>query len=168
MKRGLWLAVFLAAWLLPVAPLSAHPMGNFSVSHYSRIEVQPDAIAIRYVLDLAEIPTFQLLQEWKLDAASPRAELERRAGEQAREWTKNLKIAVGGRKLALEFERADMVLDKGAGGLPILRIASRLKAPASPGKFTYTDENYPDRAGWKEIVIAAGKDAAIESASPSG
>ena len=45
--------------------LWAHPMGNFSVSHYSRIEVTGGGAAIRYVLDLAEIPTFELLQQWK-------------------------------------------------------------------------------------------------------
>jgi ABC-type nickel/cobalt efflux system permease component RcnA len=162
MKRYLWLPVFLT-W-----PLSAHPMGNFSVSHYSRIELQSDRVSIRYVLDLAEIPTFQLLQEWKLDAQSPREVLERRAAAQAREWTRNLKLESSGERLTPRFERASLVLDKGAGGLPILRITSELEAPATPGKWTYADSNYPDRAGWKEIVIAAGKDTAVASASPAG
>ena len=67
MKHRLLLPVFLASGLL-----FAHPMGNFSVSHYSRIEVNAQGARIRYVLDLAEIPTFQLLQEWKLEQTSPR------------------------------------------------------------------------------------------------
>ena len=32
-------------------------MGNFSISHYTRFEAQPNAITLRYVLDFAEIPT---------------------------------------------------------------------------------------------------------------
>ena len=43
-------------------------MGNFSVSHYARIEVSAGGAEIRYVLDLAEIPSFQLLQQWGLSA----------------------------------------------------------------------------------------------------
>ena len=46
--------------------LQAHPMGNFSVNHYARIEPSAQAVEILYVLDLAEIPTFELLQKWNL------------------------------------------------------------------------------------------------------
>ncbi len=55
--------------------LSAHPMGNFSVNHYTRIAVGPRGADLLYVLDLAEIPTFEILQQWKLERSSPRAEL---------------------------------------------------------------------------------------------
>src|ERR1019366_6484457 len=101
MKPCAWPLLFVLA-----ATLSAHPMGNFSVSHYSRIEVQGRGAEIRYVLDLAEIPTFQLLQQWKLDAGGPREELERHATEQAREWSRGLKIEIGGRAVTPRFERA--------------------------------------------------------------
>src|SRR5437867_11533709 len=36
---------------------SAHPMGNFAICHYARIESSRDLLKVRYVLDLAEIPT---------------------------------------------------------------------------------------------------------------
>ncbi len=92
MKRRVLALPFLMAGML-----WAHPMGNFSVSHYSRIEVDGHGASIRYVLDLAEIPTFELLQGWKADAATPQAELDRRASEQAREWARHLKVSVDGR-----------------------------------------------------------------------
>ena len=57
--------------------LSAHPMGNFSVNHYTRIAVGPRGADLLYVLDLAEIPTFEILQQWKLERTSPREELDR-------------------------------------------------------------------------------------------
>jgi len=49
---------------------SAHPMGNFSVNHYSKINVQADQIIVRYFIDLAEIPTYQELQQGNI-AATP-------------------------------------------------------------------------------------------------
>ena len=38
---------------------SAHPLGNFTINRYSRLEPQTDRLYIQYVLDMAEIPTFQ-------------------------------------------------------------------------------------------------------------
>jgi nickel/cobalt exporter len=46
---------------------AAHPMGNFSVSHYSRLDLNADGLGLTYVLDLAEIPTLELLQRWQID-----------------------------------------------------------------------------------------------------
>ncbi len=163
MKRHLPLPLFLAAGML-----WAHPMGNFSVSHYSRIEVTGTGVNIRYVLDLAEIPTFELLQQWKLEAGSPQDALDRQAAGQAREWARNLKITVDGRPQKPEVEHAATVLGKGAGGMPILRVTAGLRVACAPGKLTYEDGNFPDRAGWKEIVIAAGDGARLDTASPAG
>jgi nickel/cobalt transporter (NicO) family protein len=148
--------------------LWAHPMGNFSVSHYSRIEVNSRGASIRYVLDLAEIPAFELLQQWKADADTPQPELDRHATAQAREWTRHLKFAVNGREVPAQLDRAAAVLGKGAGGMSILRITAELHLVVQPGSLTYEDGNYPDRAGWKEIVIVKGADAAIGQADPAG
>ena len=32
---------------------TAHPMGNFSISHYSGLTVHPNRVEIRYLLDMA-------------------------------------------------------------------------------------------------------------------
>ena len=41
----------------------AHPLGNFTINRYARIEVYSDAIRLHYILDEAEIPSFQLVPE---------------------------------------------------------------------------------------------------------
>jgi ABC-type nickel/cobalt efflux system permease component RcnA len=46
-----------------------------------------------------------------------------------------------------------------------MRITSTLKLAVAAGSLSYEDRNYPDRAGWKEIVIAEGSGASIERAS---
>src|SRR5262245_49962961 len=43
--------------LFPATPAAAHPLGNFSVNQYSRIEIDRGEARIDYVLDLAELPT---------------------------------------------------------------------------------------------------------------
>ena len=37
----------------------AHPLGNFTVNHYAGIELAGSRVYVRFVLDLAEIPTYQ-------------------------------------------------------------------------------------------------------------
>ena len=58
MKKLVLILVALAALAAPVVA-SAHPLGNFTVNRFSRIQVAGDRIYVRYVLDLAEIPTYQ-------------------------------------------------------------------------------------------------------------
>ena len=61
----------------------AHPMGNLSINHYARIEPGAKGVNVTYVLDLAEIPTFELTQTWNTPAGTPKAELDRKAAAQA-------------------------------------------------------------------------------------
>jgi ABC-type nickel/cobalt efflux system permease component RcnA len=160
MKHYAWPLLFVFA-----AALCAHPMGNFSVNHYARIEVSGGGAQIRYVLDLAEIPSFQLLQQWGLSGDSPRNLLDAKAEAQAREWVRNLSLACDGRAVSPRFEGATLALAPGAGGSPVMRIASTMKLAVAARSLSYEDRNYPDRAGWKEVVIAAGPGASIERAS---
>ena len=57
MKRAVLLALLILATIPSVA--SAHPLGNFSVNHIAEVSVSSDRVDVRYVLDQAEIPTFQ-------------------------------------------------------------------------------------------------------------
>ncbi|HET9555560.1 MAG TPA: hypothetical protein VFS70_00355, partial [Actinomycetota bacterium] len=54
----------LAAILLVAgaAVAAAHPLGNFTVNTYSGLRVGPDRLIVDYVVDMAEIPTFQTRQ----------------------------------------------------------------------------------------------------------
>jgi len=151
--------------LLATAILQAHPMGNFSVNHYANLDISAKQIEARYVLDLAEIPTFELLREWKLERTSPQVELQRKANDQARMWLRNLAFTANGKTIPPVFESAELVIADGAGNLPIVRITTRVGLNAEPGRLEYEDRNFADRAGWKEIVIRSAKDARIEVAS---
>lgn len=158
----------LACLIFCAALLSAHPMGNFSISHYSNLQPGPGGVDIHYVLDFAEIPTFELLREWGLEAASPRASLNRKALEQARKWVENLRIVAAGKPVRPVIRRVEVSTADGAGNMPVMRVSTWLHVNAAPGRFQYEDENYPERAGWKEIVAAAVRGAGIRAASHDG
>ena len=82
------LVAAIALGLALAATASAHPLGNFTVNHYAGIELAGDRVYVRYVLDLAEIPTFQFGDEV-------------RAPGFATTVTKNLELRLGGRRVAL-------------------------------------------------------------------
>ena len=150
MKPRLMLPVFLVSGLL-----LAHPMGNFSVSHYSRIEVtrQGAQHPVRAGPGRdSDASSCCRSGSWSRPARGN--EIERHAVEQARAWSRNLKITVGGKPAAAQFERAEAgARPKAPANMPIMRVTAELHVEGAPGTLTYEDTNYPDRAGWKEIVI---------------
>ncbi len=140
MKRLAVLLVVAAALLAPAAA-AAHPLGNFTINRFSRVEVSGHRVYVRYVLDLAEIPTFQA---GHIDA---RAYARRIAG--------NAQLVVNGKTARLAPLGTALAHPPGAAGLRTTRLEVILAGPALNGKvsISYHDNNYKDRIGWKEIVI---------------
>jgi nickel/cobalt exporter len=147
---------------------AAHPMGNFSVSHYTRVDLSPQRVEITYVLDLAEVPAFEMLRDWKLEAKSPPAALEAKAAEQAQQWMRGLEFRSGDKPVSPTFVNASIQLAQGADGLAMARITSTLRLDGVRGQLEFEDHNFPERTGWKEIVIRAGDGAQIVKASHGG
>jgi ABC-type nickel/cobalt efflux system permease component RcnA len=157
----------LALGLVTPALASAHPMGNFSISHYAALQVEPDGVRLRYILDLAEIPTFQALQAEGLPAEAEDpgvlAYLDRAAATLA----DGLLLEVDGRRLELRSVATAVAFPPGAGGLPTLRLGLVYRAvlphedSAAAATLTYRDGNYPERAGWKEIRATAAPGVAL-------
>jgi ABC-type nickel/cobalt efflux system permease component RcnA len=142
----------------------AHPMGNFSVNHYAHLHFHESRLELTYVLDLAEIPTFQLLGSWQADSQDPRL-LDRKARQQAAEWVANLILRQGGRRIPWQVQSVRSNSTDGAGGMPVLRTVIVAQAAPPPGKIEYQDLNFPGRAGWKEIVIDRAEGAVLRAAS---
>jgi nickel/cobalt exporter len=144
-------------------------MGNFSVSHFTKLDINKKVVKITYVLDLAEIPTYQLMRDWNLDPAAdakiaPEI-LTQKAITQAEQWMKQLNFTPESHP---KLESATIKLTDGAGGMRVARIESHLRLDNVQGKLTFEDKNYPDRAGWKEIVITSSDSTPIIQASQSG
>jgi nickel/cobalt exporter len=145
----------------------AHPMGNLSVNHYARLEPGAKGVDVTYVLDLAEIPTFELTQTWNVAHDAARQVLDAKAAAQAREWMANLSFHEGGKALQPKIRSTQLAIVDGAGNLPVYRITTRMEVAATGGRLEYEDRNYPTRAGWREIVIRPGAGANVTKASES-
>lgn len=135
----------------------AHPLGNFSVNRYARIEVGPERTTLRYVLDLAEIPTLQELQAAGLGEDARDDEVERALlGTRSALIADRARLSIGGRLVAWEMRDASLALPEGQAGLRTMRIAltfvGAVSARASDA-LGFRDENEPGRSGWHEIVL---------------
>jgi hypothetical protein len=56
---GVSFAIVIAMWC---SPALAHPLGNFTINHLVKVRQSGDGLDIRYVLDMAEIPTFSVMR----------------------------------------------------------------------------------------------------------
>ena len=140
MKRLTLVAVAVAALAWP-ALAAAHPLGNFTINRFSRIEVPGPRLYVRYVLDMAEIPTYQA---GRIDL---RAYAQRIA--------ENARLTVAGHAVKLVPLRSALAHPRGAAGLRTTRLEVVLAGPVIHGRVpvSYHDNNFRDRIGWKEIVV---------------
>ncbi len=160
-----------STFLLTAAPVAAHPLGNFTINHLTKISIARDRIAVRYVLDMAEIPTFSTLR-----AVSPKDSL---SGPQLAAWGRSeaasllpaLRLASGVTiPIPLVLDRVATRTRPGAGGLPTLYLAldahAILARPVS--SLAYRDETFAGRLGWHDVVVAPRTEPTQElSAYPS-
>ena len=163
-RTVLSLAVFLLALVAALAPgtAQAHPLGNFTVNHASRIEPSGDRIYVVYVLDMAEIPAFRERQSI--------TDAETWAAAAAKRTARRLELKLDGSRVALTPVRQVVAFPPGAAGLRTLRLevllqTSTIQRSTVPRRLTYRDLTYPGRIGWKEIVVGARGDARVRTSS---
>jgi nickel/cobalt exporter len=159
--RRLALLVLAIAALAVPAEAAAHPLGNFTVNRYSAVQLSGSNVYVHYVLDLAEIPTYQ-------EGAHVRAPgfPEEVAGR--------LILELGGKRVVLVPVKHKLSTRSGAGGLPTLRFEAVLRtapvshlmgedaSPALGKTLVFHDTNFADRIGWKEVVVRADHGASIQ------
>ena len=175
----------ICAALLPLLALGvcpsalAHPMGNFSVNHYSRITLESDRIRVRYFIDLAEIPTYQELQLTNVspgDIDPQSAAVAQYMARRGAELGRGLDLEVNGKPVALRLVSSGAIFPPGAGGLPTMKMGFVYEAAyatiasiqaGQPVNFHYADNNYPGRTGWKEIIAQPSSGALLRSSVPA-
>jgi ABC-type nickel/cobalt efflux system permease component RcnA len=147
----------LAVFALPATAL-AHPLGNFTVNHYSRLEVGAAGVNIFFVLDMAEIPTFQEkdLIDLNQDGQISPAEQAQYLDAKLQELQSNLTLAIDNKPVELKTVARELTFLTGQGGLQTMRLTAHFQTPAlavNAASLTYQDSNYADRLGWREIVL---------------
>ena len=162
MRRWTWLlaaclaSIFTAASALPV---EAHPLGNFTINHYTGVSVEGSELRLLYIVDYAEIPAFQEKQQ----AAGDKGYFDRLASRLAG----GIELKVDGARQQLTTGTHSVEFLPGQGGLETLRLQIRLSTGLSAGHHSahYRDRNFPGRLGWREIVVAASSGATISNST---
>ncbi len=151
--------------LLPMLFLSglivtalAHPLGNFTINHFARIETGSDRARIRYVVDLAEVPTFQESQTADTDqnGALSEAELKAYLERVAPSYLAGLKLTADDAPVALKLEDKFIAQNPGAAGLLTMRLVFNLLGEwptAVTSRLQFENANLPERTGWRELVV---------------
>jgi nickel/cobalt exporter len=153
--------------LLVAGPSSfAHPMGNFSVNHYSKISLDRDGIKLTYIIDLAEIPTYQELQQGNVTADVADPSVKRFVESRGQEFARDLSLMLDGKRLLLKLLSSQVIFPPGAGGLPTMKMGFVYQAnPDRLSQPLTNDEDHhpaspchPDRssegAQWRDLQSA--------------
>ena len=152
--------VLIAMHLL--APLAAaHPLGNFTVNHYAGLHFSRDAITIDYVLDMAEIPTFQEISAFDANR-NGQADVDETARyhpAQCEAIRTDLDLRLNHQPVALNLASSALEFPPGAGGLPTLRLTCAFQVAIVPVaenvQVEFKEKTYAERLGWREIVVTS-------------
>ncbi len=146
---------FVAIITVGATPASAHPLGNFTTNRYSGLLVGPGYGTIDYVVDYAEIPTFQ--RRTMIDANHngelETSELDQRATPECAGFQRGLHLTTPSGDVALR--RTSQRLRSLPGqGLPTLRAECTYTwtGISSHSTITYRDDNFAALIGWREIT----------------
>lgn len=140
---------------------SAHPLGNFSVNTFTRIEIENDRVRLKCVLDMAEIPAFQESQKIDTDknGTLEEAELNNYLENLTPQFAGNLNLLIDGQSVQMQPVSKEISLPLGAGNLPTLRIEwdfiseISLTDKTAVHRLKFENNNYKERVGWNEIVV---------------
>jgi nickel/cobalt transporter (NicO) family protein len=164
----------LSSVLLLMAFLSgaaiAHPLGNFTINHYSRLNVASEALKVLYIIEMAEIAAFQELQSVRAGRGEElwsKAILDQYAKDAAARYSKAISITVDGAPVSLRLISQHASTRPGDAGMPILRVECQFEATVSSEdlskaqRLRFKDQNFQDRIGWREIVVAPAAGVAV-------
>jgi ABC-type nickel/cobalt efflux system permease component RcnA len=163
--------------LVAIGPVQAHPLGQLSINHFARIACGLDRVALRYVVDLAELPTYQESQTIDADQSGvvTKAELAAYLDRVAPVYVANLDLRAGAEPVPLQLTGKTIELLAGSGGtatmgLATLRLVFELegKPSAEASRFRFEDGNQRDRPGWRELVVAPMAGATIFDSTAFG
>jgi nickel/cobalt transporter (NicO) family protein len=165
------LAAALIGLFLPGAS-SAHPLGNFTINHLSQVRISQGSVQVHYILDQAEIPTFQEIQLFDRDGDGEVSGAERAPLLQRKlaEIAPDLRLTVDGRAVQLgPAKETSLSFPPGQGGLALTRVEATFVAAIRPGthRVQLHDDTYGDRVGWKALQILPGQGTDIRSSVPA-
>jgi ABC-type nickel/cobalt efflux system permease component RcnA len=133
--------------------------------------VTQEAVELRYIIDMAEIPTFQELQETAIVPQEGHPSLEAYLAQRGERLRIGLHLTLNDQLLTLQPVASEIRFPPGVGGLPTLKLAVVYRAVYDADtsgisfRLHYRDDNFPGRAGWKEIIAVADTGMTLEQSA---
>ncbi len=154
----------------------AHPLGNFTINHFARIEVGAEHVRLHYVVDMAEIPAFQELQQVGADGggSTSSAELDAYLARIATHYAAGLLLEIDGVRVPLDLLTKRITTPAGAGNLPTLRVECTYEGAVPTGdasrarRLRFANVNHRERAGWREIVVVPASGISVFDSTAYG
>ncbi len=160
-QRRKKIAIFFQAMMLIVGWQNlaiGHPLGNFTISHFTQLEIAPEQIHIRYIVEMAEISTFQEFEviDTNHNRTPDEEELEAYGQRMSQQYAQGLELMIDGKRLPVTVKRQQTLWQSGTEGMPTLRVECDLLASTlTEGihRLRFEDKNRRERSGWSEIVV---------------
>ena len=159
---ALWTAV-------PGGVAQAHPLGNFTVNHYDHVVLFPDRAELTAVVDRAEIPAAQALQEIAPDGSPDAGQLADAATVECAAVGDAAGLTVDGRAVEWRSAGSELETVPGAAGLPTLRLSCRFEGDVrldGAAEVAFADTYLADRLGWREITADGDGVRLVDSPVP--
>ncbi|MFM8395337.1 MAG: nickel/cobalt transporter, partial [Acidobacteriota bacterium] len=187
-QKSIVLVILMALFSGLAVDALAHPLGQLSINHYVRLsmlnggagnESGTSRVEIRYVVDLAELPTFREAQLADADSngeVSP-AEMEAYLASVTGTYLGGLVLSSAGQPLPLTLtgQRGEILpgqTGSAAMGLATMRLVFDLWTPfdwaAGPRQLRLENRSFNDKPGWREMVVTAGDGLVIYNSTIAG
>jgi nickel/cobalt exporter len=154
-------------------PAHAHPLGNFTINQLAQVRIDDRDAQVHYILDQAEIPTFQQLQRYDADgsgaidtAPEERQVLQSLLGE----ISAGLVLTANGRGVPLGAPQdPQLSFPPGQGGLALTRVevSFAVRLPAGARHLELTNSAFTGHVGWDAIQVLPGDGTDVSSSVPA-
>ncbi len=145
--RTLWMG-FWAGWT--VLAVSAHPLSQFSINHFSTLEFRPGSIRIHTLIDIAEMPCFPELGQIDTDNNSQltREEIATYLDRRIPTIQSAVSLTVDGQEIPLRVDHRDVRFYPGLARITCLQLlvqfSADLPTSANPIQVAFHDGSFPE------------------------
>lgn len=149
-------------------PVSAHPLGELTINHFSDVRFSQDEVKVRYVIDFAELSTVE--QARRIDGADEwnvaGGDLDSYLDDVVPEWLDGLELTIEEERVELHEVESEAWFHEGNWGFELLRveITATGDLPVNIDEETtgrYVVRNFPGRLGWHEVVMPRGDEVVV-------
>lgn len=148
----------------------AHVLGNNTVNRQAWLHLTPTVLELRYLMDIAEIPT--LVQTRNADTNQDGDTSDQEWNAHVSRWAEQLRVQLrlemNGKPVSLKLDSQKYALELGDIALNTLRLEAWFSVALSGQEqsvaLRYEDASMPGQLGWKEIWLDAAPGLSIAGA----